>query len=147
MKEPRISKPQSILTCLSFVLSLASCGGSSVTGPSQTVIAQGTCSPLASGDFCTAPFTTSHAGRVDITVDWSLPQWAIDVVVAPQGACTLGQVRSNNCNAVIGETLLSNTPKPRLLTLDGLAAGSYSMYIFNGGAESYSASFLVTLTT
>lgn len=104
-------------------------------------IAQGTLPQVAAipaaGDPSAAiPFETSVAGHLDVTVDWTLPTNAVDVVVA--GPCPGGCI-------IIGRTSSEQT-KPLHLERSKLPPGPYTLRIYNRGPEPESVSYEVWLT-
>jgi hypothetical protein len=90
------------------------------------------------------PFTTSAAGTIDITVDWTIPADGIHVFLSAN-ECSLDEVNNGTCR------FLTESPpssvKPRVLTLTGAAAGAYTLYIGNRGPAEESVSWQVGLTT
>jgi hypothetical protein len=91
------------------------------------------------------PITTTQRGDLDVTVDWTFPDDLIQVMVS-FGPCTLDQINSSQCSMVT-TSLASATPKPRVLTLRGMAAGTYQLYVGNRGPRTESVSVQVGLTT
>ena len=148
---------------LAFALALGGCGGSSgsdcnknptgpgcppppTTQPAQTrnVISTASCTDLGVDFLCFFdPFTTTQRGDLDVTVDWTFPEDAIQVLVS-NGSCTLDQINATQC---IGTTPASATPKPRVLTIKGVAAGTYRLYVGNRGPKTESLSIQIGLTT
>jgi hypothetical protein len=141
------------------VLSLPGCGGGgggSPTGPTtppapaMTVVAQGTfrvASVTKATDVCDilffVPFTTSSAGRLDVTVDWSHATNDIDIFIEG-GACTCTLAVAGQCTDLLDSQ--SATAKPETLSSSNLAAGSYTLVIGNAGASTEVGSYQVVLT-
>jgi hypothetical protein len=143
---------------LAFALTLGACGGSSspaapvapppTTLPAQTrtVISTGSCTDVGVNILCFfSPFTTTQRGDVDVTVDWTFPEDRIQLMVST-GSCTLDQINGNQCS-YITTSPASTTPKPRVLTVKGVAAGTYQLYVGNRGPKTESLSVQVGLTT
>ena len=153
-----------IAVAVGFAMTLAACGdkktdcSTSPTAPGcspppttlpaqvRSVIASGNCSGLDVNFLCFFdPFTTSQKGDLDITVDWTFPESNIQVMVS-SGTCTLDQINGGQCS-FITSSLAANTPKPRVLTVKAVAAGSYTLYVGNRGPKSESVSAQIGLTT
>jgi len=150
---------------LAFALTLGACGGSSgpncntnPTGPGcpppppttpaqvRTILHTGSCNGLDVNFLCFFdPFTTTQKGDLDVTVDWTFPEDSIQVMVST-GSCTLEQINGVQCN-FLTTSLAATTPKPRILTVKGVAAGTYQLYVGNRGPKSESISTQVGLTT
>jgi hypothetical protein len=88
-------------------------------------------------------FTTTRLGTLDITVDWTYADSVVWVYVG-QGTCTEPQIQAGQCQYIL-QSLVA-TPKPRVLTLPNLAAGPYTLLIYNGSARPESVAFIVGLT-
>src|SRR5207249_2175165 len=104
------------------------------TQPVQTrsVIRTDSCTGIGVNFLCFFdPLTTSQRGDMDVTVDWTFPEDSIQVMVS-NGPCTLEQINASTC-PMIGTSTASNLPKPRLLTIRGVAAGTYQLYVGNRG--------------
>jgi hypothetical protein len=115
--------------------------------PVTTVIATGTCTGLNVNFLCTFPtVTTTQAGNLTYTVDWTFPQDAIQVLVSAGAPCTIAQINAGQCN-FIASTPAQTTPKPAVVNLHGAAAGGYVLYVGNRGPQNESVSFELTLTT
>ena len=84
-------------------------------------------------------------GDLDVTVDWTFPEDIIGVLVS-KGSCTIDQINASQCN-FISSNQESATPKPRILTIKGVAAGTYQLYVGNRGPQTESFSVQVGLTT
>jgi hypothetical protein len=112
--------------------------------PVTSVIARGG-SPLGPSTLLHTRFTTTAAGTIGATVDWTHPTNDIDVYLT-RGAepCTLEQVNEDQCPFIGVATSL--TAKPETLSVPDLAAGQYVLYIGNYGSDE-SVSYEVTLTS
>jgi hypothetical protein len=140
-----------------FALSACGGGGSGVTGPiatpartppppATTVIAQGSSGLDPSSGYTPGPLTTSAAGQLDITVDWTFATNDLDVyLVRGGGGCSAEQFNSRQCEFVaLSESV---TAKPEKISVSSLAAGAYSLLIINWGPDRESFSYQVMLTT
>jgi hypothetical protein len=88
-------------------------------------------------------FTTTVAGRLDVTVDWTFATDNVDVYVA-RGTCTIDQVNQRTCPfATLSE---STTAKPERLVMSSLDPGTYNLMIGNRGPASEAASYQVVHT-
>ena len=151
---------------LAFALALGACGDkdkgdgctTNPTGPgctpptttlpaqTRTIIGTSSCTDVGVDFLCFFdPFTTSQRGDLDVTVDWTFPEDVIQVLVS-NGSCTLDQINANQCT-FISSSAASATPKPRVLTIKGVAAGTYQLYVGNRGPKTESLSVQVGLTT
>jgi len=118
------------------------------TLPAQTrnVIKTGSCTDLGVNFLCFFDaFTTAQRGDLDVTVDWTFPEDVIQVLVS-NGSCTLDQINASQC-VFISSSAASATPKPRVLTIKGVAAGTYQLYVGNRGPKTESLSIQIGLTT
>ena len=74
------------------------------------------------------PLPLSQGGILDVTVDWTFPDSWIYVYIA-RGTCTFEQLSGRTCPyLVVSETQF---PKPRVLVTEPLAAGTYSLILYN----------------
>jgi hypothetical protein len=145
------------------VLTLGGCGGSGGKGgcganpagpgcsptptlPVRRVITAGSCANIAVNGLCRfPPFTTSQKGDLEITVDWTFAEDSIQLLVST-GTCTLEQINGDQCTYV-ASTPAATTPKPRVVTVMGLAPGTYQPWVGNRGPRSEAVSILIVLTT
>ncbi|PYQ17498.1 MAG: hypothetical protein DMF80_00460 [Acidobacteria bacterium] len=155
-----------IASGLALAMTLGACGGSDTKGgcsanptgpgcpatpsptppPVRTIIKTGSCNDIGVDTLCFFnPFTTTQKGDLDVTVDWTFPEDSIQALVS-SGTCTLDQINGNQCS-YIATTPASTTPKPRVLTAKGVAAGTYQLYVGNRGPRTESVSVQVGLTT
>ena len=91
------------------------------------------------------PFTTSQKGDLEVTVDWTFPDDSIQLLVS-NGSCTLEQINGNQC-AYIASTPASTVPKPRVVTVKGVAPGTYQPIVGNRGPKTETVSIQIILTT
>jgi len=141
-----------------LVMGLYGCGSSRTTTsstptptpappPVTTVIGNGSCTGLNVNFLCFInSVVTSQAGNLTVTVDWTFPQDAIQVLVVAGSQCTLAQINAGQCN-FLAMTQVQTTPKPAVLTVHGAAAGTYWLYVGNRGPQIESISYQITLTT
>jgi hypothetical protein len=112
----------------------------------RTIISTGSCTEVGVNILCFfPPFTTTQRGDLDVTVDWTFADDRIQVMVST-GSCTLDQVNGNQCTYIVTSPA-ATTPKPRVLTAKGVAAGTYQLYVGNRGPNIESLSTQIGLTT
>jgi hypothetical protein len=112
----------------------------------RTIIGTGSCPDVGIDGLCFFdPFTTSQRGDLDVTLDWTFPEDIIQVLVS-NGSCTLDQINASQCT-FISSSPQSATPKPRVITIKGVAAGTYQLYAGNRGPKTEAFSVQVGLTT
>ena len=160
-----VRKTLALAAGLAFALALGGCDGkdngctSNPTGPgcsttttttlpaqTRTIIGTGSCTDVGVNVLCFFdPFTTTQRGDLDVTVDWTFPEDVIQVLVS-KGSCTLDQINASQCT-FISSNQESATPKPRVVTIKGVAAGTYQLYVGNRGPKTESFSAQVGLTT
>lgn len=135
----------------------ASCGGSSPTTPAPptpsatpapitTVVSGGSSSGLEKNWDHWVPFTTGRTGRIEGTVDWTLPTDDVQVIVATGShTCSDGQYWDfTACNIIVS---IHDGSKPKKFSLSGQPAGTYTLYVLNYGPETESFSWQVVVTT
>jgi hypothetical protein len=118
------------------------------TQPAQTrtIIDTASCTDVGVNILCFfEPFTTTQRGDLDVTVDWTFPEDIIAVLVS-KGSCTIDEINASQCT-FISSNQESATPKPRIITIKGVAAGTYQVYVGNRGPQTESFSVQVGLTT
>jgi hypothetical protein len=143
-----------MLGCM-CVLSLSGCGGGSDTPtapkvtptptplPPPQVVAQGTGLSLESEFVGRVPITTTRAGSLKATVDWTFATNDIDVALV-RSNCTFDQFTAAQCQIL--SISASATAKPEVIQADGAAAGDYTLFIENTGPADETLSFQVVLT-
>ena len=143
--------PRSLAATLA--LALCACGGGGVTPaplptptptpvPPPRVVSQGS-TGLEAGMIGRTVFTTTLSGRLDATVNWTFVEDDLDVYVA-RGECTFEQFFGDQCPpAGFSE---SETAKPEMVTVQGAAPGSYTLFVGNLGPRDESLSWQVVLT-
>lgn len=146
----------SLVSAGALGLGLIACGGDGPTSPTpasvavappapvQSVVAQGSIGGLDAGFLTVLPsFSTSSAGTLDVTVDWTFASNDVDIYLA-RGACSFEQFVTDRCN--IASFSESVTAKPEKLNVANAPAGSYTLLIGNHGPTVESLSFQVMLT-
>jgi len=140
---------------------LAACGGNSgpttptavpavvaPPPPVTTVIAQGTFAGLGTGSgWVSQPLSTTSAGRLEVTVDWTFARTDLDVYVlrGTSATCTPAQFNAHQCDfAGFSE---STTSKPERVTVANAPAGTYTILVINWGPDQESFSYQAALTT
>jgi hypothetical protein len=107
------------------------------------VATQGNGFPLEAGFVGRVPFTTTRAGALDATVDWTFATNDLDVALT-RGDCSFEQFEAQQCT--IAAFSISATAKPEKIRVDGAAAGAYTLFVENTGPGDESVSFQVVLT-
>jgi hypothetical protein len=147
-----------VLPCLliaTIAVGLSGCGDKIVTPPTPTppttlasvtrVVSQGN-APMGSKFVAPVVFTTTTAGSVGITVDWTFATNDVDIFLARGSEpCTLQTFNDRSCGFIATEESVSM--KPEKLTVASLAAGTYSLYIANFGDTDESVAWQFTLTS
>jgi hypothetical protein len=113
--------------------------------PVRTVLLSTTFNSLPPHFVSFSTFQTPATGTLDATVDWTFAADAISVFIGPGGVCTLAQLNAGTCAFIASSQ--TTTPKPRVLTVPSAAAGTYTIYVFNGGPNTESGTVQVGLTT
>ena len=90
------------------------------------------------------PFTTSAAGTLDFTIDWTIPDNLLGIYVTRAG-CSFEQFKASQCQLLISSE--ARSPKPRTLQLPSAAAGDYLLMVGNPGDADESISYQIGLTT
>lgn len=113
--------------------------------PVSNIVTQGNGS-LGSKILGPVPFTTTQAGTLSVTVDWTFPSNDVDLfVVRGTDPCTVATFNNRTCAFL--STAESATQKPERLTINSLPAGAYTLYVANFGATDESVAWQVVLTT
>src|SRR5580765_5647196 len=140
-----------VLACLAVVmaaLSLPSCGGGggcsdNPAGPGCTpptppttqpaavtrVVTQGN-GPLGGRTVGPVPFTTTASGTIGLEVNWTFTSNDVDIFLVRGGSpCSLESFNDRSCGFIATEE--STSMKPEKLSIPGLAAGTYTLYVAN----------------
>jgi hypothetical protein len=145
------------LAAICTIVGMAACGGSTPTTPVTptpvptpipvtTVVNGGSFSNLDTNWDYWIPFTTATTGRIDLTVDWTLPADDVEVLVATgRHTCVSGEYWDfSACNVV---ATVHDGSKPKKVSLAAQAAGTFTLYILNNGPNTESVAWQVLLTT
>ena len=146
-------RPWVAIGTLACIATLGGCGSGSPTTPAtpatptpvpitRTVVLEGSQAIPADWHY-EWWFTTTRAGTLDITVDWTYADSTVWVRLG-QGKCDEQVLQAGQCQWLIQSQV--STPKPRVLTLPNAAAGQYTLYIYNGVKQPETVSYLVGLT-
>jgi len=148
----RTTKRTAVFVTAALAVLLKGCGGgggSTPTTPSPTpavpttvVVTQGS-GTLRAGFVGVVRFTTTAAGRLDVTVDWTFASNDLDIGLFA-GSCTAQQVVDRLCGASVASAETLN--KPERLSLANMAAGAYTLVVDHLGSRNESISYQVTLT-
>jgi hypothetical protein len=149
----RLRRVPTFLSAAALTTALAGCGGSSTTPtptstptptpPPPQVVFQVTGFSVPAGFAAGGSFTTSRAGALDATVDWTFATNDIDVFIG-QGSCDENTFGTSQCPILAAAQ--SATAKPETIHLASAAAGTYTIVVANFGATDESASLQVVLT-
>lgn len=150
----RSKRSLSTLGGVALVAMLAACGGDKVTAPSPpaptpppppapVVVSQGSGSLEAGFLARILPFTTTRAGTLDVTVDWTFASNDVDALIT-RGDCSFDQLMAMQCPILA--FAVSTSAKPEKLTVSGAAAGTYTLFIENAGPTDESVAWQVVLT-
>ena len=115
------------------------------TTTSTSVIGAGS-SSLAVLTLLSVPFTTTAAGTIGATVDWTFSTNDMDLYLTRgTNPCTAAQFNNSTCPFLDSAT--SATTQPETVSVPDLTAGAYTLYIGNFGPTEESVGFQITLTT
>ena len=138
-----------------LILSLVACGGDDANPtaplspetpppppPPPSVVSQGVGLSLEAQFLGRVVFTTTRAGTLQATVDWTFDENDVDVGIFA-GDCSFDQFMNAQCQiiAISGST----TAKPERVQ-GAAAAGSYTLFIENTGPGDETLSYQVVLT-
>ena len=132
---------------------MSACGGGGSTGPTTTttttlppppaprVVLEGSFAlPV---EFVTGGyFTTDRAGTIVATVDYTFATSQIVVWIA-RGECTFEQFSADQCTYAATSFAGGD---PRVVSVTGAAAGTYTLIVFNAGPADEAFSVQVVLT-
>jgi hypothetical protein len=123
-------------------------GTTSATPPVTTPVCQQTtilerASGLEANGYVYQTFSTSQTGRIDITVDWTIPASPISLYLVEE-ACTIDHLLSGGGCAAL--TFSQSGPKPRRAS-HFTGAGRYALIVINGGTAAESISMHVMLSS
>jgi hypothetical protein len=136
-----------------LLLVLNACGGGGSGSPSPVptptpppppqVVASGTGLFIEAEFVGRVPITTTRAGSLEATVDWTFATNDVDVALV-RGDCSFDQLIALQCPILAVSA--SITAKPERIRTDGAAAGAYTLFIENTGPDHESISFQVVHT-
>jgi hypothetical protein len=135
---------------------LESCGGGGSGGPTQgstpaptptpctqNVLDSGTGTlPANAADI--ESFSVPTAGRLDITVDWTVASSPIGVYVVPVNSCTLEAFNNRTCTFLVRSE--PSSAKPRKISTPNFSAGNYDLVLANFASSTESLSYQVVLS-
>jgi hypothetical protein len=89
-------------------------------------------------------FSVPDSGRLDITMDWTIPTSPVGIYLVPVNTCTLEQFNARSCNFLVRSE--PSTAKPRKISVANFNAGNYRWIIanFSESAESISYQFVLS---
>lgn len=142
-----------------LLLGATACGSSTPSGPTaqptpapvKSLLTQGTfqlasvSKAVSAGfpfDAARVDFNLGSTAKLDVTVDWTFASDAVAIAVYA-GSCTFSQFYANACNE-LGST--NPGAKPAQLSLNNLAAGSYTLIVANPGANDESGTYQIFTT-
>jgi hypothetical protein len=108
------------------------------------VVTSGSQSGLPVNNLLLVQFTTGAKGSLDVTVDWTIASDSIHLYVSAN-ICTVDQINNSTCTYLIESP--PSPVKPRVVTVNNVAAGNYTLYIGNRGPATESVSWQIGLTT
>jgi hypothetical protein len=140
------------LVCLVCLIATAACGSSKsptapapIPAPVTSKIIEGA-DTVPSLFILYVPFTTTATGTIAATVNWGVPANDIDVYLARGNhPCSVDQFNARTCT-FLGFSE-STSAKPETVSVPNLAAGEYTLYVFNTGDADDTISYEVTLTS
>jgi hypothetical protein len=153
-----MSNTKTLAASLCTLALLVNCRGPEVTQSGTTSmpvsirltseLAAVTCTGIAPGDSCIAPFKTSTLGTVTTVVSWESAANSVDSQLAVGiGGCTRPMLKAQDCPSLPASTKVwPGIPEVRK-TYSELAAGSYSAYALNNGPATENMTVWVYLTT
>lgn len=111
------------------------------TLPPPSVVLQNSY-PIPAGFAYGQTFTTSRAGTLDATIDYTYATNQIVVWMA-RGNCTVQLFQANQCD--FAATSFAGS-KPRKVSVTGTSAGTFTLIVGNFGTQDESVSYQVVLT-
>jgi hypothetical protein len=96
--------------------------------PVRGVIAQFSFDQFYPDIYVGIPLPLSQGGILDVTFDWTYPDTTMYAYIA-RGTCTYDELAGKTCPYIV--TSETQTPKPRVLVTQPLAAGTYSLILYN----------------
>ena len=144
---------RAIAGLLAFIL-LPACSGSSTPDPvvtptptptpcTQATLLQ-TSGSLPSRILVRLPFSTTTAGRLDVTVDWTFAASPVGVYLVTANSCTIDQFNAQTCTFLARS---ETTTKPRKISVPNVGAGSYELLLANFASQDESLAVQVVLSS
>jgi hypothetical protein len=112
--------------------------------PARTVLAEASIPALPVNYVAGRYFSTSGAGGVDVTIDWTFAEDTIHAWLA-KGQCSFEAFEADTCEYVTQSR--ASRPKPRVLTMPSASAGTYTLIVANWGPKDESLSYQIVLTS
>ena len=110
-------------------------------------------SVLDSGNGSASPFTlyrsdfsVPEAGRLDVTVDWTVASSRIGVYVVPVHTCTLDELNARTCSFLVRVEPSAAATKPLKISTANFAAGNYTWLIGNASDNQESLAYQFVLS-
>lgn len=88
-------------------------------------------------------FSVPDSGRLDVTLDWTVPSSLVGFYIVPANTCTLAEFNARTCNFVVRSEPV--TTKPRKVSTPNFAAGNYRWLVANYASQQESVSFQIVL--
>jgi hypothetical protein len=136
-------------------LLLTGCGSSNPTTPTvptpppivKSLVKQGSVPGQPESTVAAINFTTTKAGTLTATVDWTFATNQMEMALA-KGTNTCFSNNNfdfNLCTNDVVSATSADGSKPKLLTVGSLPAGTYTLYVANLGPNAESWSFQIFL--
>ncbi len=147
------------LAAFGLLLALVACGSdnpstppstlppttTTTTQPAGTVLVQDT-AQVPVHQFYTVDIATTQTGRIDITVDWQFSDREIDIFLT-DSRCTRTDYENDACSYLTKSLFVQDHSKPRTLTASGVAPGTYTFVIENGGPRAEVLPYRISFTS
>jgi hypothetical protein len=88
-------------------------------------------------------FSVPDSGRLDVTLDWTIPSSLVGFYIVPANTCTLAEFNARTCNFVVRSEPV--TTKPRKISTPNFAAGNYRWLVANYASQQESVSLQIVL--
>jgi hypothetical protein len=89
-------------------------------------------------------FSVPDTGRLDVTLDWTLPASPIGFYLVPANTCTsIEEFNARTCNFLVRSE--PSSTKPRKISTPNFAAGNYRWLVANYAQEQESVSLQIVL--
>jgi hypothetical protein len=132
----RLQRAVGVAVAVAAVSSLPGCGGDSprppvvviTPEPVRGVIAQASLSGFQSGVWISIDLLLSQRGKLDITVDWTVPDTWMYVYLG-RTKCDYAQLSGGTCPFILASE--TKNPKPRVLFSEELDPATYYLVLYN----------------